>query len=64
MIKRPEREAYHSYPSSVEVKNMWSRTPLPRPFTWHVFSYLNMGILPKTIAFLMYYYYHHRHHHQ
>jgi hypothetical protein len=29
-VKRPEREADHSYPSSVEVKNSWSYTSTPQ----------------------------------
>jgi hypothetical protein len=30
VVKRPGRDAEHSHPSSVEVKNAWSRTSTPR----------------------------------
>jgi hypothetical protein len=29
VVKRPGREADHSHPSSVEVKNAWSYTSIP-----------------------------------
>jgi hypothetical protein len=28
-VKRPEREAHHSPPTSAEVKKMWTYTPTP-----------------------------------
>jgi hypothetical protein len=34
-LKLPEREADHSPPSSVEVKNAWSYTSIPPMSSWH-----------------------------
>jgi hypothetical protein len=35
MVKRPEREADHSPPSSAEVKNGGAIPPLPHMYSWH-----------------------------
>jgi hypothetical protein len=33
-VKRPGHEAYHSPPTSAEVNNEWSYTPLPYKLSW------------------------------
>jgi hypothetical protein len=35
MAKRPEPQAYHSFPSGVEVKNSGAILPLPHTSSWH-----------------------------
>jgi len=38
-VKRPEREAYYSFPSSVKIKNAWSYIPFPiRSMAWYLDS--------------------------